>query len=238
MKDGVCVCVVVCVCGGVSCPRLMGLFRVTRICCTARREWQWWALWAGNPEFSTLPNSLGEASFPLTRRGDVVSAEVRQSLSYSHSFTSSFAHSFPLPLFFLLEFSCALLFFLSVFFPLIFSLPGSFSFASFLSFALWHLHSFSPFNSLFCPLVLFLQSLEWQFWSACHQKRAGGRHLPGFLDLSLIRHHLSTSKAPVLRHASEEDRAPWRAVLSPHHFAVYALDFSFSTQLWPLGALK
>lgn len=50
----------------------------------------------GIQRFPLLPIPPPGLSFPVTRWGDIVSAEVRQSLSYSNSLTHSLIHSFPL----------------------------------------------------------------------------------------------------------------------------------------------
>lgn len=147
----------------------------------------------GIQRFPLLPIPPPGLSFPVTRWGDIVSAEVRQSLSYSNSLTHSLIHSFPLITTSLLGFHVHFLpFFMHHLFLLILSASfHSLWFFIHYVFQLTHLLSdTSPFSHLFILiffssfpfLVLFLHSVKWQFWSGWHKNRAGGQLLPGFLD--------------------------------------------------------
>lgn len=134
-----------------------------------------------------------------------MSAEVRQSLSYPHPLTHPLIHSFLPARISLLEFCVSFSLFFMPFFPL---LVASASFPTLCFFLIlfflliyllfdMSLASHPLILSLrpFSPPVPFLLFLERQFCSGWHKNRAGGQHLPAFLDPSLISHHLSVSKA-------------------------------------------
>lgn len=71
--------------------RLRGSLHVTRIRCTARHEWQWWALWAQDPAFSTPTNSPSQAPLSLWQ-DEETSCQLKYDslcLTLTHSFTRS-----------------------------------------------------------------------------------------------------------------------------------------------------
>lgn len=186
--------------------RLGGSLHVTRIRCTARHEWQWWALWARDPAFSTPPNSPGQASLSLWQ-DEETSCQLKCD-SLCLTLTLSLTHSFTL--FFLLESLCWSFVYLSPFFfmPFFPLLVASASFPTLCFFLiLFFLLIYLLFDMSLAshPLILSLRPfsppvpsllfLERQFCSGWHKNRAGGQHLPAFLDPSLISHHLSVSKA-------------------------------------------
>lgn len=70
--------------GGVSHFTLRGSLHVTRMRCTARHEWQWWALWAWDPAFSTPPNSPGQASPSLWQDEETLCQLKCDSLPFIH----------------------------------------------------------------------------------------------------------------------------------------------------------
>lgn len=120
---------------------LRGSQHVTRIRCTARHDWQWWALWAWDPAFSTPPNSPGQASLSLWQDVET-SCQLKCDslcLTLTHSPTHSFTCSFPLTPYLLTRVFSLTYFFLLIISASFPSLFISHSCLSSYSFALWQL---------------------------------------------------------------------------------------------------
>lgn len=206
-------------------------------CCTARQEWQWSALWALDPAFSSPPNSPAGPLSPfdkMRRHGVSWSLCLTHSLNLCFTFrhlpepsslppsSSSSTPSFP-------------------------SLISSKSCSFFLSFVSWFFislscfsaHPFAPWHSSSIKAFFFPSPLSFPPWT-------GGSWVVGIKIeqvvntclLSQIMEHLFdrpafvASKEPfwaVLQRATGHPAEQWCHIFLS---ALYTLDFSFDSRSW------
>lgn len=213
--------------------RLRGTVYVTRMRCTARHEWQWWARWAWYPASTTPPNSPSQAFLSPWQDEETSCQLMCDSLTLTHSLT----RSLPLKPTFLLKFYVS-------FFPFLhlISLSSlSFPHRSCL-FAYWFaLCCLSSVSSPPLPVLPFIRCSFFSPWNGSSE--VAGTKIEQVVNtclVSQIMDHLFDKppfvciKDTVLGHASERQRTPRRVLLSPFLFTVYTLDFSINSGSWQL----